>query len=162
MYVWKSTKRSKLKCSLTSRRGRRLNHLSVSLSFSLRNFFCLCKKCIQWFICGTTDVHLSGKALVSKGEVDHLSFLHLRAWELVRLYAYLFASTVFKFTSKLLQIWSILCTINDKFVRLGDPLDEIVFKFSIVMHITIWHRDIIRELGNRCHAELLHLHCILI
>ena len=39
MYVWKSTKRSKLKCSLTSRRGRRINLLSDSLSLSLRDFF---------------------------------------------------------------------------------------------------------------------------
>ena len=87
MYVWKSTMRRKLKCSLTTRRGRRLNHLNDSLSFSLRDFF-LIKKCSQWFICGTTEIpfgHRLAKALGSKGEVDHLSFRHLGTCSHVRL-----------------------------------------------------------------------------
>ena len=41
--------------------------------------------------------------------------------------------------------------------KFGGPLDEIVLvsvhKFSFVM----WRHDVIRELGNRCHAGLLYL-----
>ena len=45
--MFENPKRSKLKCSLTSRRGRRLNNLSDSLSFSLRSFFVFAKNAVN-------------------------------------------------------------------------------------------------------------------
>ena len=43
-----------------------------------------------------------------------------------------------------------------KFDRLGDPLDEIVLFSVHIFYVLIWRHDVIRELGNRCHAGLLY------
>ena len=52
--------------------------------------------------------------------------------------------------------WAFLA-IEWKFDRLGDLLDEIVLFSVHIFSVIIWHRDVIRELGNRCHARLLFI-----
>ena len=46
---------------------------------------------------------------------------------------------------------------KEKFKRLGSLLDEIVLHKSLhKCYVVIGRRDIIRELGNHCHAGLLY------
>ena len=44
-----------------------------------------------------------------------------------------------------------------KFERLGSPLDEIVLFSVHKCYGVIGRHDVIRELGNRCHAGLLYV-----
>ena len=48
---------------------------------------------------------------------------------------------------------------NEKFERLGSPLDEIVLFSVHRCYVVIGRRDIIRELGNCCNAGLLYFIC---
>ena len=44
---------------------------------------------------------------------------------------------------------------KEKLERLGSPLDEIVLFSVHKCYVVIGRRDVIRELGNCCHAGLL-------
>ena len=56
----------------------------------------------------------------------------------------------------LVRIPVIIVSSRMKFDRLGDPLDEIVLFSVHIFYVIMWHHDVIRELGNRCHAGLLY------